>query len=96
MRRSDRIKKGLERAPHRSLLKACGVKDVDFEKPFIAVVNSWTEIVPGHIHLQGLAEAVKEGIKEAGGVPFEFHTIAVCDGLAMGHKALPVLIKAPV
>jgi dihydroxy-acid dehydratase len=88
MRRSDRIKKGLERAPHRSLLKACGLKDVDFEKPFIAVVNSWTEIVPGHIHLQGLAEAVKEGIKEAGGVPFEFHTIAVCDGLAMGHKGM--------
>lgn len=86
--RSDVIKKGLERAPHRSLLKACGVKDEDLRRPFIAVVNSWTEIVPGHIHLQRLAEAVKEGIREGGGVPFEFHTIAVCDGLAMGHKGM--------
>ncbi len=88
MSRSNRIKKGLEQAPHRALLKACGVKDADFGKPFIAVVNSWTEIVPGHIHLQELAKSVKEGIKSAGGVPFEFHTIAVCDGLAMGHKGM--------
>ena len=88
MQRSDRIKKGLDRAPHRALLCACGVKEEDLKKPFIAVVNSWTEIVPGHIHLQGLAKAVKEGIKEAGGLPFEFHTIAVCDGLAMGHKGM--------
>jgi dihydroxy-acid dehydratase len=88
MSRSGRIKHGLERAPHRALLKACGVTDENFEKPFIAVVNSWTEIVPGHIHLQGLAKAVKEGVQEAGGVPFEFHTIAVCDGLAMGHKGM--------
>ena len=86
--RSDKIKKGLERAPHRALLKACGITNHDLGKPFIAVVNSWTEIVPGHIHLQGLAKAVKEGIKEAGGLPFEFHTIAVCDGLAMGHKGM--------
>ncbi|MCD5401772.1 dihydroxy-acid dehydratase, partial [candidate division NPL-UPA2 bacterium] len=88
MQRSDLIKKDLERTPHRALLKACGVTDKDFDKPFIAVVNSWTEIVPGHIHLQGLAKAVKEGIKEANGAPFEFHTIAVCDGLAMGHKGM--------
>jgi dihydroxy-acid dehydratase len=86
--RSSRVKEGLERAPHRALLKACGITDRDFEKPFIAVVNSWTEIVPGHIHLQELAKAVKEGIKEAGGLPFEFHTIAVCDGLAMGHAGM--------
>ncbi|MBT9149658.1 MAG: Dihydroxy-acid dehydratase [Dehalococcoidia bacterium] len=86
--RSDTLKKGLQRAPHRSLLKACGVMDEDMEKPFIAVVNSWTEIVPGHIHLRGIADAVKEGIREAGGLPFEFHTIAVCDGLAMGHDGM--------
>lgn len=88
MMRSVAIKEGLERAPHRALLKACGVKDEDFKKPFIAIVNSWTEIVPGHIHLQRLAGAVKEGVKEAGGVPFEFNTIAVCDGLAMGHNGM--------
>ena len=88
MSRSDRIKRGIERAPHRALLKACGIADEELKKPFIAVVNSWTEIVPGHIHLQELARAVKEGIKEAGGMPFEFHTIAVCDGLAMGHKGM--------
>ncbi|MBT9163908.1 MAG: Dihydroxy-acid dehydratase [Chloroflexi bacterium] len=86
--RSDTLKKGLQRAPHRSLLKACGVMDEDMEKPFVAVVNSWTDIVPGHIHLRGLADAVKEGIREAGGLPFEFHTIAVCDGLAMGHDGM--------
>ncbi len=88
MSRSNRIKKGIERAPHRALLRACGIKEKDLKKPFIAVVNSWTEIVPGHIHLQELAKSVKEGIKEAGGMPFEFHTIAVCDGLAMGHKGM--------
>ncbi|MCL0097327.1 dihydroxy-acid dehydratase [Dehalococcoidia bacterium] len=86
--RSDTLKKGLQRAPHRSLLKACGVMDEDMDKPFVAVVNSWTDIVPGHIHLRGIADAVKEGIREAGGLPFEFHTIAVCDGLAMGHDGM--------
>ncbi|MCL0084268.1 dihydroxy-acid dehydratase [Dehalococcoidia bacterium] len=86
--RSDTLKKGLERAPHRSLLKACGVMDEDMDKPFVAVVNSWTDIVPGHIHLRGLADAAKEGIREAGGLPFEFNTIAVCDGLAMGHDGM--------
>lgn len=85
---SDALKKGPERAPHRSLLKACGVMDEDMEKPFIAVVNSWTEIVPGHIHLRGIADAVKEGVRDAGGLPFEFNTIAVCDGLAMGHGGM--------
>lgn len=86
--KSNLIKEGNARAPHRSLLKACGVKDRDMNKPFIAVVNSFTDIVPGHIHLRRLAEAVKEGIKEAGGLPFEFNTIAVCDGLAMGHNGM--------
>jgi dihydroxy-acid dehydratase len=86
--RSNAIKAGISKAPHRALLKACGLKDSDFKKPFIAVVNSWTDIVPGHIHLQELAKSVKEGIRAAGGVPFEFHTIAVCDGLAMGHKGM--------
>ncbi|AEH60613.1 dihydroxy-acid dehydratase [Methanosalsum zhilinae DSM 4017] len=86
--RSDSIKKGIEKAPHRSLLKATGLTDSEIEKPFIAVVNSWNEIVPGHIHLDKLAEAVKAGIRSAGGVPFEFNTIGICDGLAMGHKGM--------
>jgi dihydroxy-acid dehydratase len=86
--RSDNIKKGLERAPHRSLLKATGITDSEMNKPFIAVVNSWNEIIPGHIHLDKLAQAVKAGIRNAGGVPFEFHTIGVCDGIAMGHEGM--------
>ncbi|MGP8320025.1 MAG: dihydroxy-acid dehydratase [Methanosarcinaceae archaeon] len=86
--RSDNIKKGVERAPHRSLLKATGVTDSEMGKPFIAVVNSWNEIIPGHVHLDKLAEAVKAGIRNAGGVPFEFNTIGVCDGIAMGHEGM--------
>lgn len=86
--RSDSIKKGLERAAHRSLLKATGITDSEMDKPFIAVVNSWNEIIPGHIHLDKLAQAVKAGIRNAGGVPFEFHTIGVCDGIAMGHEGM--------
>ncbi|MCG7853873.1 MAG: dihydroxy-acid dehydratase, partial [Methanosarcinaceae archaeon] len=86
--RSDNIKKGPERAPHRSLLKATGITDSEMDKPFIAVVNSWNEIIPGHIHLDKLAQAVKAGIRNAGGVPFEFHTIGVCDGIAMGHEGM--------
>jgi len=86
--RSDEIKHGLERAPHRSLLKALGVTDRDLDKPFIAVVNSFTSVVPGHIHLDRIADAVREGVRSAGGVPFEFNTIAVCDGLAMGHEGM--------
>lgn len=82
--RSDALKKGIERLPHRSLLKAVGLSDEDLEKPFIGIANSWNEIVPGHIHLDKLAKEVKKGIRQAGGVPFEFNTIAVCDGLAMG------------
>ena len=86
--RSDEIKRGVKRAPHRALLKALGVTDSDMNKPFIAVVNSFTTVVPGHIHLKGIAEAVKAGVRYAGGVPFEFSTIAVCDGIAMGHEGM--------
>ncbi len=86
--RSDNIKKGLERAPHRSLLKAVGLVDEEMNLPFIGVVNSWNEVVPGHFHLDKLAEAVKAGIRMAGGVPFEFNTIGICDGIAMGHAGM--------
>lgn len=83
--RSDMIKRGFDRAPHRSLLRAAGVKEEDFDKPFIAVCNSYLDIVPGHVHLQEFGKLVKEAIREAGGVPFEFNTIGVDDGIAMGH-----------
>ncbi|GIQ65269.1 dihydroxy-acid dehydratase [Paenibacillus cisolokensis] len=83
--RSDMIKKGFDRAPHRSLLRAAGVKEEDFNKPFIAVCNSYIDIIPGHVHLQEFGKLVKEAIREAGGVPFEFNTIGVDDGIAMGH-----------
>jgi dihydroxy-acid dehydratase len=86
--RSDAIKFGVERAPHRALLKALGITDEDLEKPFIAVANSYTTVVPGHAHLNQVAEAVKAGVLAAGGVPFEFNTIGICDGLAMGHKGM--------
>jgi len=83
--RSNMIKQGIDRAPHRSLLRAAGVKDEDFGKPFIAVCNSYIDIVPGHVHLQEFGKIVKEAIREAGGVPFEFNTIGVDDGIVMGH-----------
>jgi len=86
--RSDSIKKGLQRAPHRSLLRACGVTDEEMEKPFIGVANSFTDIVPGHIHLNEVSNAVKLGISQAGGVPFEFNTMAICDGIAMNHEGM--------
>ncbi len=87
--RSDIIKKGFERAPHRSLLKATGVVgDGDWDKPFIAVVNSYIDIIPGHVHLQEFGRQVKEAIRAAGGVPFEFNTIGVDDGIAMGHAGM--------
>ncbi len=86
--RSDQIKKGFERAPHRALLRATGVKEEDFGKPFIAVANSYTDIVPGHVHLQAFGKLVKNAIRAAGGVPFEFNTIAVDDGIAMGHVGM--------
>ena len=86
--RSDMVKKGMERAPHRALLRAVGCSSDDWDKPFIGVVNSFSEIVPGHIHLQTVAKAVKEGIRSRGGVPFEVNTIAVCDGIAMNHTGM--------
>ncbi|NOZ64413.1 MAG: dihydroxy-acid dehydratase [Caldiserica bacterium] len=86
--RSDIIKKGLDRAPHRSLLFALGISREDMEKPFIGVANSWNELIPGHTHLKNISRAVKEGIREKGAVPLEFNTIGVCDGLAMGHEGM--------
>jgi dihydroxy-acid dehydratase len=86
--RSEAVKKGIERAPHRSLIHALGVSPEEINRPFIGVVNSFTEVVPGHTHLAKLAVAVKSGIREAGGVPFEFNTIAVCDGIAMNHRGM--------
>jgi dihydroxy-acid dehydratase len=85
--RSDTIKKGFEKAPHRSLLKATGsiVSNNDFKKPFIGICNSFNELIPGHSHLQELGRIAKEEVRKAGGVPFEFNTIGVCDGIAMGH-----------
>ncbi len=86
--KSDAVKKGIERAPHRSLLRALGCTRAEIEKPFIGIINSFSEIVPGHIHLRDIAEAVKAGIKSGGGVPFEVNTIAVCDGIAMNHPGM--------
>lgn len=83
--RSDEVKKGFERTPHRSLLRACGLKGADFDKPFIGIANSYIDIVPGHIHLNKIGQIVKEAIWDAGGVPFEFNVIGVDDGIAMGH-----------
>lgn len=85
--RSDLIKKGFDKAPHRSLLKATGVikSEEDFKKPFIGVCNSYIDLIPGHVHLQEFGKVVKDAVREAGGVPFEFNTIGVDDGIAMGH-----------
>ena len=86
--RSDQIKRGVERAPHRALLKATGLTDADMGKPFIAIVNSYVDVVPGHVHLQEFGRLVKEAVRAAGGVPFEFNTIGVDDGIAMGHLGM--------
>jgi len=86
--RSDRIKKGLERAPHRSLLRALGLTDEELRRPLVGVVNSFNEIVPGHMHLRQITEAVKAGVRMAGGVPLEFGVIGVCDGIAMNHEGM--------
>ena len=86
--RSDAIKQGPERAPHRSLLRACGITAEDFSKPFIAIASSQVDIVPGHVHLHEFSAIVKAAVREAGGVPFEFNTIAVDDGIAMGHSGM--------
>jgi dihydroxy-acid dehydratase len=86
--RSNQMKSGIERAPHRALLKATGLSDADMKKPFIAVVNSYVDIIPGHVHLQSFARLIKDAIRAAGGVPFEFNTIGVDDGIAMGHAGM--------
>ena len=86
--RSSVIVDGIERTPHRALLRAIGLTDTDFGKPLVAVANSWNEIVPGHIHLDKVGKKLKEGVRTGGGVPLEFDTIAVCDGLAMGHEGM--------
>ncbi len=86
--RSDEVKKGFERAPHRSLLRAAGLKDEDFAKPFIGIANSRVDIIPGHVHLGPYGEIIKAEIRAAGGVPFEFNTIGVDDGIAMGHGGM--------
>ncbi len=87
---SDTIKKGMIRAPHRSLLRATGVvqSEADFNKPFIAVCNSFVQIIPGHAHLDVVGKKVREAVCAAGGVPFEFNTIGVDDGIAMGHVGM--------
>ena len=87
--RSNTIKRGVQRAPHRSLLRATGqVKDGEWDRPFVAVCNSYVDIVPGHVHLQAFAKVVKDAIREAGGIPFEFNTIGVDDGIVMGHEGM--------
>ena len=86
--RSDRITKGVEAAPHRSLLRAVGLKDDDFNKPLIGVCNSFNQVIPGHAHLNKVGEVIRQAIIDAGGVPFEFNTIGVCDGVAMGHLGM--------
>ena len=86
--KSDMAKKGLERAPHRSLLYALGCTPAEMEKPFIGIINSYNEIIPGHRHLRQIAEAVKAGVYAGGGVPFEVNTIGVCDGIAMNHPGM--------
>jgi len=83
--KSDSVNKGIERAPHRSLLRALGCTDKELNQPFIGIVNSFNEVVPGHMHLQQIAEAAKAGVRNGGGTPFEFNTIGMCDGIAMNH-----------
>ena len=86
--RSDTVKKGFDKAPHRALLRATGLQDDDFNKPFVAIVNSYVDVVPGHVHLQEFGKLVKDAVRAAGGVPFEFNTIGVDDGIAMGHMGM--------
>jgi dihydroxy-acid dehydratase len=86
--RSDEIKQGVTRAPHRALLRALGVSDDEMKKPFIGIANSFSEVVPGHMHLRGVVEAVKAGVRGAGGVPFEFGVMGICDGIAMNHEGM--------
>src|SRR4030043_2425031 len=86
--RSDQMKSGLEKTPHRALFKAMGYTDEEIRRPLIGIANSYNEIIPGHIHLNQIAAAVKAGVRMAGGTPIEFSTIGVCDGLAMNHEGM--------
>ena len=86
--RSDEIKRGVARAPHRSLLRALGVSDDEMERPFIGIANSFSEVVPGHMHLRSVVDAVKAGVRSAGGMPFEFGVMGICDGIAMNHRGM--------
>lgn len=86
--RSDIVKKGIERAPHRALLRACGLSEEDFDKPLIGIANSYIDIIPGHVHLREFVEPIKEEVRKAGGVPIEFNVIGVDDGIAMGHYGM--------
>jgi dihydroxy-acid dehydratase len=86
--RSDTMKKGLERAPHRSLFKALGLTDEEIKRPMIGIANSANEVIPGHLHLHQISDAVKTGIRTAGGTPLEFFTIGICDGIVMGHEGM--------
>jgi dihydroxy-acid dehydratase len=86
--RSDEIKRGVARAPHRALLRALGVTDAEMERPFVGIANSFSEVVPGHMHLRSIVEAVKAGVRSAGGVPFEFGVMGICDGIAMNHEGM--------
>ena len=86
--RSDEIKRGVARAPHRSLLRALGISDAEMERPFIGIANSFSEVVPGHMHLRSVVEAVKAGVRGAGGVPLEFGVMGICDGIAMNHLGM--------
>ena len=86
--RSNIMKEGAQRAPQRSLLKAAGLSDGQIRRPLIGIANSFNEVVPGHVHLDKVARAVKDGVLMAGGTPLEFNTIAVCDGIAMGHEGM--------
>ncbi|ADM28361.1 dihydroxyacid dehydratase [Ignisphaera aggregans DSM 17230] len=86
--RSDLVKSGIERAPHRALFKALGLTDEELSRPLIGIANSWNEVIPGHKHLREIAEAVKAGVRLAGGTPLEFNTIGICDGIAMGHEGM--------
>jgi dihydroxy-acid dehydratase len=86
--RSDKVKKGIERSPHRALLRACGLTDEDFDKPLIGIANSYIDIIPGHVHLREFVEPIKEEVRKAGGVPIEFNVIGVDDGIAMGHYGM--------
>ena len=86
--KSDAVRKGIDRAPHRSLFKAMGYTDHELGRPLVGIANSANEIIPGHIHLDKLVEAVKAGVYMAGGVPIEFGGIGVCDGIAMNHEGM--------